>query len=61
MVLSSAAIVALGVGLASVSALLLDDNALEGGTCATVCHHDLLGLVHNLGVVDTARARILLI
>ena len=36
------------------STFLLDDNALEGGTSAAICDHDLLGLVHNLGVVDTA-------
>ena len=59
--LGRASVVALGVGLARVGALLLDEDSFERGTCAAVGHHDLLRVVEDLWVVDPAGARVLLL
>ena len=59
--MSGAAVVALGVGLARVRALLLDEDSFEGGARAPVRDHDLLSVVEDLGVVDSAGARVLLL
>ena len=61
MVLRGAAVVALRVSLARMRALLLDEDALERSSRATVRHHDLLRLVHDLRIVNATRARILLV
>ena len=59
--MGGAAVVALGVSLARVRALLLDEDSFEGGARAAIRDHDLLGVVEDLGVVDSAGARVLLL
>ena len=61
MVLGSASIVALRISLARVSALLLNEDALERGSCSAICYHHLLGVVEHLRVADASRAWILLL
>ena len=51
--LSCASIVALRIGLARMSALLLDEHTFQACACATICDHDLLGIVKYLGIVNT--------
>ena len=53
-VLSCATVVALRVGLARVSALLLDEDALQAGASSSVSDHDLLCIVEHLRVVYAA-------
>ena len=43
------------------SALLLDEDSLEGGTCTTISDHNLLRVVKHLWIVDTTRAWILVL
>ena len=59
--MGGAAVVALGVSLACVRALLLDEDSFEGGARAAIRDHDLLGVVEDLGVVDSTGAWVLLL
>ncbi len=58
---SRTAVVWLWVSLARMSAFLLDENAFEWSSCASIRHHHLLRIVQYLLVVHTRRARILLL
>lgn len=60
-VLGRAAIIALGIRLARMSALLLDEDSFEGCSSAAISDHHLLGVVEHLRVVDSARSGILLL
>ena len=59
--LGCATVVTLGVSLACMGAFLLDEHSFEAGSCTAVCHHHLLRVVEHLWVVNTTRARILLL
>ena len=50
MVLRSASIVALRISLACVSALLLNEDSLERGSCSAIGYHHLFGIIEHLGI-----------